>query len=121
MLDRTAEQVDVQPSRLVADAGYGSAEMLGWLVDERGTGLSDVMKKPCFASASDHFIPKSICASLSPDANDIIALSRGTRNCKPDGSSSRRRTSSLTSGGAVSPFFFSTARINSSNARWFEP
>src|SRR6516165_8597391 len=22
--------------RLVADAGYGSAEMLGWLVDERG-------------------------------------------------------------------------------------
>ena len=24
------------PSRLVADAGYGSAEMIGWLVDERG-------------------------------------------------------------------------------------
>ena len=23
-------------SRVVADAGYGSAEMLGWLVDERG-------------------------------------------------------------------------------------
>jgi transposase len=36
MLDRTAEQFDLQPSRLVADAGYGSAEMLGWLVDERG-------------------------------------------------------------------------------------
>jgi IS5 family transposase len=36
MLDRTAEQFGVQPSRLVADAGYGSAEMLGWLVDERG-------------------------------------------------------------------------------------
>ena len=36
MLDRTAEQFDVQPSRLVADAGYGSAEMLGWLVEERG-------------------------------------------------------------------------------------
>jgi Transposase DDE domain len=36
MLDRTAEQFDVQPSRLVADAGHGSAEMLGWLVDERG-------------------------------------------------------------------------------------
>jgi hypothetical protein len=36
MPDRTAEQFDVQPSRLVADAGYGSAEMLGWLVDERG-------------------------------------------------------------------------------------
>ena len=36
MLDRTAEQFGVTPSRLAADAGYGSAEMLGWLVDERG-------------------------------------------------------------------------------------
>ena len=36
MIDRTAERFDVHPSRLVADAGYGSAEMLGWLVDERG-------------------------------------------------------------------------------------
>ena len=36
MLDRTAEQFEVAPSRLVADAGYGSAEMVGWLVDERG-------------------------------------------------------------------------------------
>ena len=36
MLDRTAEQFDVTPSRLVADGGYGSAEMIGWLVDERG-------------------------------------------------------------------------------------
>ena len=36
MLDRTTEQFDVTPSRLVADGGYGSAEMVGWLVDERG-------------------------------------------------------------------------------------
>src|ERR1700723_2521927 len=36
MLDRTAEQFDLPPSRLVADGGYGSAEMIGWLVDERG-------------------------------------------------------------------------------------
>ena len=36
MLDRTAEQFDITPSRLVADAGYGSAEMIEWLVDERG-------------------------------------------------------------------------------------
>ena len=36
MLDRTAEQFEVAPSRLVADAGYGSAEMIGWLVDECG-------------------------------------------------------------------------------------
>ena len=36
MIDRTAEQFEITPSRLAADAGYGSAEMLGWLVDERG-------------------------------------------------------------------------------------
>jgi len=36
MLDRAAEQFDFAPSRLVADASYGSAEMPGWLVDERG-------------------------------------------------------------------------------------
>ena len=36
MLDRTAEQFDVTPSRLVADGGYGSADMVGWPVDERG-------------------------------------------------------------------------------------
>jgi hypothetical protein len=36
MLDRTAEQFEVAPSRLVADAGYGSAEVIGWLGDERG-------------------------------------------------------------------------------------
>jgi len=36
MLDRAVEQFDLAPSRLVADASYGSAEMLGWLVDQRG-------------------------------------------------------------------------------------
>jgi hypothetical protein len=36
MLDRTAEQFEITPFRLAADAGYGSAEMLGWLVDGRG-------------------------------------------------------------------------------------
>ena len=31
MLERTAEQFDLTPSRSVADGGYGSAEMVGWL------------------------------------------------------------------------------------------
>jgi hypothetical protein len=35
MIDRTADTFGVSPSRLAADTGYGSAEMLGWLVDER--------------------------------------------------------------------------------------
>jgi hypothetical protein len=29
-------RLNITPSRLVADEGYGSAEMVGWLVDERG-------------------------------------------------------------------------------------
>jgi hypothetical protein len=37
MLDRTAEQFDVTPSRLVADGGYGSAEMVGWLGTSAGS------------------------------------------------------------------------------------
>ena len=36
MIDRTAEQLGVHPERLAADTAYGSAEMLAWLVDERG-------------------------------------------------------------------------------------
>jgi transposase len=36
MIDRTAQRFDVAPSRLVGDAGYGSGEMVAWLVDERG-------------------------------------------------------------------------------------
>jgi transposase len=36
MIDRTAERLEVTPERLAADTGYGSAEMLAWLVDERG-------------------------------------------------------------------------------------
>jgi transposase len=36
MLTRTAETFGLWPVRLIADTGYGSAAMLGWLVRERG-------------------------------------------------------------------------------------
>jgi transposase len=36
MLIRTAETFGLWPERLVADTGYGSAAMLGWLVHEQG-------------------------------------------------------------------------------------
>jgi transposase len=36
MLDRTQERFGVWPERLAADAGYGSAENLAWLVHEKG-------------------------------------------------------------------------------------
>src|SRR5438067_4438462 len=36
MIDRTQERFGLWPGRLAADAGYGSAENLAWLVHERG-------------------------------------------------------------------------------------
>jgi hypothetical protein len=36
MLVWTAETLGLWPERLIADTGYGSAEMLGWLVHEQG-------------------------------------------------------------------------------------
>jgi transposase len=36
MIDRVRERFDLWPERLIADMAYGSAEMLGWLVEERG-------------------------------------------------------------------------------------
>ena len=35
MIDRTEDRLALCPERLAADSAYGSAEMLGWLVDER--------------------------------------------------------------------------------------
>src|ERR1044071_4904442 len=36
MIERSIERFDLYPSRLLGDSGYGSAEMLGWLVYEHG-------------------------------------------------------------------------------------
>jgi len=36
MIERSLERFDLYPARLLGDSGYGSAEMLGWLVYEHG-------------------------------------------------------------------------------------
>ncbi len=36
MIERTRERFEIWPERLAADTGYGSAEMLAWLVHEQG-------------------------------------------------------------------------------------
>src|SRR5437870_4086924 len=36
MIERSMERFDLHPARLMGDSAYGSAEMLGWLVDEHG-------------------------------------------------------------------------------------
>ena len=35
MIERTSDRFELRPERLAADTGYGSAEMLAWLVDEQ--------------------------------------------------------------------------------------
>lgn len=36
MVDRVEERFDLKPERLIGDAAYGSAELLGWMVEEKG-------------------------------------------------------------------------------------
>jgi transposase len=36
MIERSMKRFDRYPARLIGDSAYGSAEMLGWLVDEHG-------------------------------------------------------------------------------------
>jgi transposase len=35
MVDRVEQRFDLQPKRLIGDTAYGTAEMLGWMVDEK--------------------------------------------------------------------------------------
>ena len=35
MIDRVGERFDIKPDRLVGDTAYGTAEMLGWMVNEK--------------------------------------------------------------------------------------
>jgi hypothetical protein len=81
MLDRTAEQFEVAPSRLVADAGYGSVEMIGWLVDERG--IEPHVKLMDKSERTDGALSRSDFA-FDPEGNRYVcpgaALSSG---CKP--------------------------------------
>jgi transposase len=36
MMERVEERFELKPEKLIGDTAYGSAEMLGWLVDEQG-------------------------------------------------------------------------------------
>ena len=36
MIERVEERFDLKPERLIGDMAYGSAELLGWMVDEKG-------------------------------------------------------------------------------------
>jgi hypothetical protein len=46
MIERSLERFDLYPSRLFGDSGYGSVEMLGWLVYEHGIADSARCRPP---------------------------------------------------------------------------
>ena len=79
MLDRTAEQFEVVPSRLVADAGYGSAEMIGWLVDERG--IEPHVKLMDKSERTDGTFSRSDFA-FDPEGNLYVYLMSRTKECR---------------------------------------
>ena len=39
MIDRVEERFRVKPRRLIGDTAYGTAEMLAWMVEEKGIAL----------------------------------------------------------------------------------
>jgi hypothetical protein len=72
MLDRTAEQFEAVPARLAADAGYGSAEMIGWLVDERG--IEPHVKLMDKSERTDGALSREPTSPSIPKATSMFAL-----------------------------------------------
>ena len=98
-LDRTAEQFEVAPSRLVADAGYGSAEMIGWLVDERG--IEPHVKLMNKSERTDGTFSRSDF-TFDPEGN--LYVCPGVRSCEIRRAfSSRARASRRTARSAIAP------------------
>ena len=83
MIDRVHDRFDLFPKKLVGDTGYGSAEMLGWLVEEReiaGAFLSgtnrNAMMEPSRERTSPTIKPKIVTLVLPERAsNDPVATS----------------------------------------------
>jgi hypothetical protein len=82
MLDRTSEQFDLALSRLVADASYGSAEMLGWLLDQHGIQLrsrgltSRNDRTELFRAATSPTMPSATSMSLRAESSFACPCSR---------------------------------------------
>jgi transposase len=76
MLDRTQERFGLHPTRLAADTAYGSAEMLGWLVDDKKIAphipVFDKSERTdgTFSRASFTYDPEADCYTC-PGGNEL--------------------------------------------------
>lgn len=82
MIDRVHDRFGLFPQKLVGDTGYGSAEMLGWLVEERGIEphipVWDKSKRDDGTFSREDFIYDPVEDSYTcPDGN---SLRRSRRN-----------------------------------------
>ena len=60
MIERVHDDLDLWPERLIADTGYGAAEMLNWLVNDRGieptSRCSTSPSAPTIPSRNEDFV-----------------------------------------------------------------
>jgi IS5 family transposase len=64
-IERIEQRFDLYPERLAGDAAYGSAEMLGWLVHERGIEPH----VPVFDKSKRMYGPPRLCKMISAGLN----------------------------------------------------
>ena len=89
MITRTAERFNARPARLAADTGYGSAEMLAWLIDERGIERATSQRPTptsCRAESerrSKRCLPTSNASSNSTDCDYEAPAAPTTSSSSP--------------------------------------
>jgi transposase len=77
MIERTMERFGLYPARLAGDSGYGSAEMLGWLVYEHG--IEPLC--PCSTNPLGPMGPSR--ATTSPTTMRAMSTSAPAARCSP--------------------------------------
>ena len=81
MIVRTKERFDLHPDLLVADTAYGSASMLGWLVDEQGIDpyipvIDKSERKDGTFSREDFTYDPDTDAYTCPGGNQLVQFRR---------------------------------------------
>jgi transposase len=80
MIDRVQQRFGIKPGKLVGDTGYGSAEMLGWLVDERKIAphipVWDKSKRTDVTFSRDGFVYDTTTDRYTCPAGNTLETSR---------------------------------------------
>ena len=95
MIDRTMEPFGLYPERLIADSAYGSAPMLGWLVEERGIEPHIPVSTSRAAATGPSSAPTSPTTAMP--------TSTSARRARRSGSSAARPTPTGRPGAALMP------------------